>query len=417
MHQQKGGDNPFQEKDRAQRTVRTLGVAVYKRNELRLFPEIRKATFIRRPNRFVVECLLDGHVTPAYMPNPGRLWELLLPESPVYLADSGTNTDRKYRYTAVAVVRDNTPILLHTHLSNNVVRWLIENKKLPGYEDSRIVKAEATVGRNRFDFILEKDGKPFFLEVKSCTQFGKKIAMFPDAVTERGRRHIIELSQHAKEGTPGGILFLVHWPHSDYFLPDYHTDLEFARALINLRNKIIITAVSVGWNNDLTLKNDIRKVEIPWHVAEEEAKDSGSYMLILELKRDMVIDVGKFGTIVFRNGFYIYVGSAKKNLKQRLQRHLRKRKNMFWHIDYLRNKADDCTAIAVRATADLECKLSKAIERITPFSITGFGSSDCDCKSHLFYMDDNPLNNSSFIDTLLHFRINHLHERLMKQNP
>jgi sugar fermentation stimulation protein A len=279
------------------------------------------------------------------------------------------------------------------------------------------VKAEATAGRSRFDFILEKDGKPFFLEVKSCTQFGKRIAMFPDAVTARGRRHITELAHHAEKGTPGGILFLIHWPHADYFLPDYHTDPEFTRTLIHQRNKLLITAVSIGWTNDLTLKDDIRKVEIPWRVATEEAKDSGSYLLILELRENMAIDIGKLRTIDFRKGFYIYVGSAKKNLQKRLERHLRKRKNMFWHIDYLRDKAEDCTAIPIRSTDDLECGLSKAIDMITPLSIPGFGSSDCDCTSHLFYMDDNPLKNPFFIDTLLHFRMDRLHERLMTQNP
>ncbi len=388
------------------------GFAVHTRNELRLFSEIMKATFIRRPNRFVVECFLDGQVTAAYMPNPGRLWELLLPGSTLYLADAGRDTDRKYRYTAVAVVRDNTPILLHTHLSNNVVRWLIEKRKLPGYEDATIVKAEATVGGSRFDFLLEKDGKPFYLEVKSCTQFGQEIAMFPDAVTARGRKHLIELSHHAKEGTPGGVVFLVHWSRANYFLPDYHTDLEFTRTLLKVRKHILIKALAVGWNHDMVMDRDIRELTIPWHIAEREAKDGGSYMLILKLKRDRTIDVGKLGTLFFQKGYYIYIGSAKKNLKKRMERHLRKRKNHFWHIDYLRDKADDCTALPVRTTDDLECQLSKAIGTITPRAIPGFGSSDCNCPSHLFYMDHNPLKDASFIDTLLHFRMNRLHGHL-----
>jgi len=78
-------------------------------------------------------------------------------------------------------------------------------------------------------------GDPFVLEVKSCTLFGNSIAMFPDAVTVRGRRHIEELAALAVRGTAGGVVFLVHTPRVRYFLPDYHTDLTFARTFLNVK--------------------------------------------------------------------------------------------------------------------------------------------------------------------------------------
>jgi len=310
------------------------------------------------------------------------------------------------------VVRDGTPILLHTHLSNSVVRWLIENGRLPGFEDTVITKAEVTAGRSRFDFLLDKAGCPFLLEVKSCTQFGEKIAMFPDAVTDRGQRHLMELSHHAGNGTPAGVVFLVHWSRADYFLPDYHTDLEFTRTLLKARNHILVKAISISWDHNMVMSGEIRDLPIPWHIAEQEAQDGGSYMLILRMKKDRTIDVGKMKNVFFRKGYYIYVGSARTNLNKRMERHLRKRKNYFWHIDYLRDKADHCTALPIRTTEDLECKLAQAIERITPISIPKFGSSDCSCRSHLFFMKHNPLEDASFIDTLLYFRMNRLHEQL-----
>lgn len=383
-----------------------------KNNTLRLFPEIRKATFIRRPNRFVVECSLDGVVTSAYMPNPGRLRELLLPESTIYLTYAGADRARKYRYTAVAAVRDDTPILLHTHLSNSVVRWLIEKGELPGFENTVITKAEVTAGKSRFDFLLEKAGRPFLLEVKSCTQFGQKIAMFPDAVTERGQRHLMELSHHAGNGTPGGVIFLVHWSRADYFLPDYHTDLEFAKTLLKVRKHILVKTISIGWDHEMCLNGKARELSIPWHIVGQEAQDGGSYMLILRMKRDRTIDVGKMKSVFFQKGYYIYVGSAKTNLNKRMKRHLRKRKNFFWHIDYLRDNADHCTAIPIRTIDDLDCQLAQAMDRIAPISIPKFGSSDCSCQSHLFFMKENPLQDASFIDTLLYFRMNRLHGQL-----
>jgi DNA-binding sugar fermentation-stimulating protein len=70
------------------------------------------------------------------------------------------------------------------------------------------------VGHSRFDFLLERNGRPFYLEVKSCTLVGRSIAMFPDAVTARGRRHLEELADMGRRGTPCGVLFLIHWPRA-----------------------------------------------------------------------------------------------------------------------------------------------------------------------------------------------------------
>ncbi len=70
------------------------------------------------------------------------------------------------------------------------------------------------MGRNRFDFLLKEGNKDILLEVKSCTLVGKKVAMFPDAVTERGARHLQELAKFSEEGMETAILFIVHWPFS-----------------------------------------------------------------------------------------------------------------------------------------------------------------------------------------------------------
>ena len=70
-----------------------------------------------------------------------------------------------------------------------------------------------------------------FLEVKSCTLVGKKVAMFPDAITERGARHLRELADLSRNGSKTAVLFIVHWPLAEVFMPDYHTDLNFTRTL------------------------------------------------------------------------------------------------------------------------------------------------------------------------------------------
>jgi sugar fermentation stimulation protein A len=348
----------------------------------------------------------------AYLPNPGRLRELLLPGRILYLAENLDTPERKYRYTVVAVERDAIPVLLHTHRSNDVVQWLIEKGKIPGFEDAEVVKPEATVGRSRFDFLLMKEGQPFLLEVKSCTLFGKSIAMFPDAVTERGKRHLIELAEQSRKGTKAGVIFLVHWPRASWFLPDYHTDIEFARTLFEVRNEIMVKALSIGWNQDLSLTPEVGELEIPWHIVESEAKDSGSYILILHLTKDASIEVGKLGVLSFQKGYYLYVGSAKRNLKKRMARHMRRRKNLFWHIDYLREAADHCIPIPVRSSTPLECLIAKRLSKIVDWSVPKFGSSDCRCDTHLFGMQADPLENPRFIEMIQHFRIDRLENLL-----
>jgi len=379
---------------------------------LALFPHLITGTFIRRLNRFVIECDIGSRAVSAHLPNPGRLWELLLPGRTLSLVDNGEMPGRKMRYTAVAVERSDTPVLLHTQRTNTVVRWLIEHKKIPGMERAHIVKAEAPAGRSRFDFLLTENDRPFYLEVKSCTLFGNRIAMFPDAVTVRGRRHLEELAALSRGGVRSAVIFVIHFPHARYFLPDYHTDLAFSRTFYELRNDLTYKALAVTWDKDLTLGTDIREVTIPWNMIAREANDGGSYIFILHLPLDTTLTVRKLGRVNFPKGYYLYVGSAKVNLSKRLERHLRRKKNFFWHIDYLRDHADRCMALPIRASSPLEHDIAAALNTVADWRIPGFGSSDCSCNTHLFGMHDNPVDNYHFIDILINFRINRLEKEL-----
>jgi sugar fermentation stimulation protein A len=373
-----------------------------------LFSKVKQGRFIRRLNRFTVECSLDGEIVRAHLPNPGRLWELLLPGRIVSLVSNDPLPGRSTAYTAVAVMREGMPVLLHTQKSNAVVKYLLEKNKIRGLEHAKIIKQEATFGTSRFYFILHKRNSQYVMEVKSCTLFGKHIAMFPDAVTERGRRHLLKLSELTDIGMSCVVIFVVHSPLARFLLPDYHTDFAFARTFFSLKDRLIYRAVSVTWRENLTLGEDVRELEIPWEVLDREAVDSGSYMLILHLFEDITISVGSLGHLTFSRGFYIYVGSAKKNLTKRMERHLRKRKKFFWHIDYLREHAERCMALPIRSQTLLEHEVAFALNRIADWSVPGFGSSDCSCDTHLFAMHDNPVHSHEFIDVLQHFRIDRL---------
>src|SRR5512147_3089528 len=379
---------------------------------MKLFRNVVTAAFISRPNRFVVECLVDGRKVRAYLPNPGRLWELLFPGTRLFLTEFPPSSERSLKYMAIAVERGGIPIMLHTHHNNTVARRLIEENRIPGLEGAEIIKPEHTIGHSRFDFLLRKNGRDIVLEVKSCTLFNETLAMFPDAITARGTKHLLELASLSRKGMDAAVLFIVHAPAVRFFMPEHHTDLDFSQTLLSVKDRVMVKAVSVGWNHNLIIGDEVRELTIPWNLVMQESRDSGSYIVVLRLPRDRWISVGGLGDIRFRKGFYLYAGSAKKDLTRRINRHRSERKNLFWHIDYLREFAEFHVALPIRTTADLECGIAASLHEMADWRINGFGSSDCSCETHLFGMKDDPLHSSEFIRRLLYFRMGRLEEGL-----
>jgi Uri superfamily endonuclease len=115
----------------------------------------------------------------------------------------------------------------------------------------------------------------------------------------------------------------------------------------------------------------------------------GIYILIIQLSSDAAVQVGALGKLIFKKGLYAYVGSAQNNLEQRVRRHLTKEKRKFWHIDYLLdNDVAKVTAVFHKeADKTEECTVAKAIGKKGEAAV-GFGSSDCNCKSHLYRIED-----------------------------
>jgi sugar fermentation stimulation protein A len=380
-------------------------------SKLHLFGRTIEAHFISRPNRFLIRCNWQDQTISAFLPNPGRLQELLLPGRVIHLTEEKKSQHRKTRYTAVAVDRDGCPVMLHTSRTNEVARYLIQKRKIPGLEKARIVKSEVRAGKSRFDFLLKDGDKDILLEVKSCTLVGKNVAMFPDAVTERGTRHLEDLAKLSEEGIKTVILFIVYWPFASVFMPDFHTDLKFSQTLLNIRGKVRVIPLSVRWDKNLLLSPRARLLQIPWDYIEKEARDQGSYLLILNLKKNQNIHVGKLGKISFKKGFYIYVGSAMANLSKRMERHRRIRKRHYWHIDKLRAVAEFHSGLAIRSSKRLECEIANALSGIAEWGIPGFGSSDCSCETHLFGMKSDPLHSEDFHKVLQYFRMDRYEEK------
>lgn len=107
-------------------------------------------------------------------------------------------------------------------------------------------------------------------------------------------------------------------------------------------------------------------------------------MLLVLVASPITIDTGFLGRVRFDAGSYAYVGSALGGFKPRLRRHISKKKTPRWHIDYLTNKASIRSIIVFEDTEKLECAIADALKPQFA-SVTGFGCSDCDCDSHLFF--------------------------------
>jgi len=113
-------------------------------------------------------------------------------------------------------------------------------------------------------------------------------------------------------------------------------------------------------------------------------RQKGVYSLLFELPKKKFIPIGKLGGFLFKPGFYAYIGSAQCGLRMRLKRHINHKKKNYWHIDYLTEKTR-IQAIVFSITAEkIECKVAQVLsQRLSCFP--GFGVSDCDCESHLYY--------------------------------
>lgn len=207
------------------------------------YNNIITANFISRPNRFIAHVDIDGVDTVVHVKNTGRCRELLLPGVRVYL-EKAQNPERKTPYDLVAVEKDGRIINIDSQAPNIVVKeWLISQ----GEYDR--VQPEYKFGNSRIDFYMEKGDQRFLMEVKGCTLFRDGIGYFPDAPTERGAKHLRELTGAIAEGYNTAVAFVIQGEGINEVRPNEDTDPEFARAFreaVNAGVKIIFFTCEVA---------------------------------------------------------------------------------------------------------------------------------------------------------------------------
>lgn len=190
-----------------------------------LYHETQAGTFLSRPNRFIARVELGGREETVHVKNTGRCRELLVPGARVILARS-RRPGRKTRFDLVAVWKGKTLINMDSQAPNAAAAELL-SRLYPGLAQH----PEHTWGRSRFDFLLEGGGRRVLVEVKGVTLERDGLALFPDAPTERGAKHLRELAAARGEGYETAILFLVQMKGCHAFSPNVETDPAFAQAL------------------------------------------------------------------------------------------------------------------------------------------------------------------------------------------
>jgi sugar fermentation stimulation protein A len=192
--------------------------------------QIVRGFFQERPNRFLAIVKIKDRVLPTFLPNPGRMHELLIPGTEVFLRKA-VKENRKTSFDLIGVMHNGQRVSLDSRVSNKLVLEALKNKDIPELSEYNRIKPEFSYGHSRLDFLLTNEHERCLLEVKSSTLVKGKVAMFPDAVTERGRRHVNELAAAKKEGYRAGVIFLVQRTDAHSFTPCDETDPEFGKAL------------------------------------------------------------------------------------------------------------------------------------------------------------------------------------------
>lgn len=196
------------------------------------YENIRKAEFVKRINRFICEIKIDDKTELCHVKNTGRLSELLVSGAQVYVTESD-KAERKTKYDLVTVVKDGEFVNIDSFAPNIAAGEYLHRV----YPDAKIIP-EKKYGNSRFDFYMENCGEKGFVEVKGVTLFRDGRALFPDAPTDRGIKHLYELCECKRLGYFAKVFFVVAADTKGKlcFSPNRALGDDFANALVYAEN-------------------------------------------------------------------------------------------------------------------------------------------------------------------------------------
>lgn len=196
------------------------------------YSNIIKGTFKSRPNRFIAVAEINGAEEICHVKNTGRCKELFKENVTVYLSKSD-NPNRKTKYDLIAVQKGDRIVNIDSQVVNSVcIEYLPEL-----FNDIKLIKPECKYGNSRFDIYVETKTEKIFIECKGVTLENDGIALFPDAPTERGCKHLKELQKAVKNGFTAYVIFVIQMSGVNRFEPNIQTHCEFAEELKRAKEK------------------------------------------------------------------------------------------------------------------------------------------------------------------------------------
>jgi sugar fermentation stimulation protein A len=193
--------------------------------------EIIRGKFIKRPNRFIAHIDINGEEVIVHVPNTGRCREILIEGCTVFLKKSN-NPNRKTKYSLLGAYKKDKIIHIDSQEPNKVVEEALSLKKIEKLKKYHKIEREKTYGNSRFDFKLSNENEEYYLEVKGVTLEIDGVCKFPDAPTQRGTKHLLELIDVIESGRGAGVIFLIQMDDVIYFTPHKDMDKNFSDALI-----------------------------------------------------------------------------------------------------------------------------------------------------------------------------------------
>ncbi|MEW8974157.1 MAG: DNA/RNA nuclease SfsA [Tissierellaceae bacterium] len=219
------------------------------------YTRVIEGIFLKRPNRFIAHVLIDGKEEIVHVKNTGRCRELLVPNAKVILEDCSDNLNRKTRYSLISVWKEDMLINMDSQVPNKVVYDALKSNKISKFKDLEYLKREVTFGNSRFDIYFESKDEKGFIEVKGVTLENNGIAMFPDAPTTRGTKHVLEMIESVKVGHKSAIFFLIQMKGPKTFRLNWKMDRDFSKAvkLAHEKGVEILAYDSIVTNNGISI--------------------------------------------------------------------------------------------------------------------------------------------------------------------
>lgn len=195
-----------------------------------IYSNIVEGRFIKRLNRFIAEVEIEGLIHKVHVKNTGRCAELFIEGVRVFLEESD-NPNRKTRYSLINIYKDDLLINMDSQVPNQVIHEALMEGQIREITNVLYSKREVTYGNSRFDIYYETKENKGFIEVKGVTLEVNGLALFPDAPTVRGSKHILELTKSLEAGYKNYVCFLIQMAGVTEFRPHHERDMALAKNL------------------------------------------------------------------------------------------------------------------------------------------------------------------------------------------